>query len=120
VHRLGAVAVGVEQEGAVVVLAVLRPLAGRAVVAMARGAARLPERVDVRARGCREADVQPARGRVLGVRRGEREVVPLDELVARRGDLDLECAQDGAVERLGRRAVRNADGDVVEQRTTRR
>ena len=43
---LRAVAVGVEQEGAVVVLAVLRTGAGRTVLAVARGGARAPEFVD--------------------------------------------------------------------------
>ena len=65
VDRLGAVAVGVEQEAAVVVVAVLGPRPRRAVVAMARVRAGAPERLDELARARAEGDVQPARHRVL-------------------------------------------------------
>ena len=77
VHGFGAVAVRVEEERAVVVVAVLRTQPGRAVVWIARGGTRLPELVDVSARRGGEADVQPPRHRALGARRREREVAPL-------------------------------------------
>jgi hypothetical protein len=60
VDRLDAVAFGVEQEGAVVGRAVLRARAGRAVVAVPRVNLGLPERVDLPAVVCTEADVGPA------------------------------------------------------------
>jgi hypothetical protein len=79
VHRLDAVAVGVEEEAAVVVVPVPRPRAGCAAVAGAGVAARPPEGVDRVARGRREAGVQAPRDRVLRVGRRQREVVPLGE-----------------------------------------
>ena len=63
VHGFGAVAVRVEEERAVVVVAVLRTQPGRAVVWVARGGTRLPELVDVSTRRGGEADVQPPRHR---------------------------------------------------------
>ena len=54
VHGLGAVAVRVEQEGAVVVLPVLRTRAGRAVFAVSGLGPHAPELVDVGTRGCHE------------------------------------------------------------------
>jgi hypothetical protein len=64
VDRLGAAAVGVEQERAVVVRHVLGPRTGRAVVAVPGGRAHPPELVDRGTRAHAEADVQPA-GRAL-------------------------------------------------------
>ena len=80
VDRLGAVAVGVEQERAVVVVAVLRPRPGRAVVAVAGLGAGAPERVDLLARAGAEGDVEAARDRLLASAAREREVVPLGEV----------------------------------------
>ena len=66
--RLDVVAVGVEQEGAVVALVVLGAQAGRAVVAAAGGEAGGVERVDLVARwrpgtrcACRRAAARPGR-----------------------------------------------------------
>src|SRR5919205_4473287 len=58
VDGLHAVAVRVEDEGAVVVLPVLRARPRRAVVAIPRAGERVPEPVDVLARGRDEPDVQ--------------------------------------------------------------
>ena len=74
----------------------------------------LPERVDLRAVAGAEADVEPAGHRVLGVRRPDVPVVPLDQLGVRMAGLDAQDAQDGAIEALGGREVRNGDADVVE------
>jgi hypothetical protein len=100
VDRLGAVAVRVEQERAVVVGRVLRALARRAVVAVAGGRADPPELVDELARRRQPGDVQAPRDRVVRVRGGEREVVPLGEVVARVRLLAPERAQQGRVEPL--------------------
>jgi hypothetical protein len=78
VHGLDAVAVEVEQEGAVVVLFVLRPQAWRAFVAVAGGGARAPELVDLHSRGRGKADVEPERHRLVVARLRDREIGPLD------------------------------------------
>ena len=112
--RLDAVAVGVEQEGAVVRGAVLRARARRSVVAVPGVDTRLPERVDLRAVAGAEADVEPACQRVLAVRRADGPVVPLDERGVRMPGLDTKDAQDRAIEALGGREVRDGEADVVE------
>jgi hypothetical protein len=115
VDRLGAVAIGVEQEAAVVVRTVLGSWAGLAVVAVAGVDARLPEGVYVGEGRRRERDVQAARDRVVLVDRGEREVTPPgDDLVLARA-LEPERREDPLVELLGPRPIRRPDGDVVEQ-----
>ena len=114
VDGLGAVAVGVEQEAAVVVVAVLGPRPRRAVVAVARLRAGAPERLDVLARARAEGDVQPARDRVRGVGRREREVVPLGEARVAVGGLDAQRLEHRVVEGLRRGAVGDPDGHVVE------
>ena len=50
----------------------------------------------------------------LVLRRREREVVPLGEVLAAVRLLDLERAKDGLVEALRRRTIGGADGDMVE------
>jgi hypothetical protein len=114
VDGLRAVAVRIEQEAAVVVVAVLGPRPRGAIVAVPPVHPGSPERVDVLARARDEADVQPARDRVASLRRGEREVVPLGEARVAVGRLDAQRLEHRAVEGLRRRAVRDSDGDVVE------
>jgi hypothetical protein len=113
VDGLGAVAVGVEQEAAVVVGAVLGARAGLAVVAVAGVDAGLPERVHVLARRRGEADVHAARDRLLVVGRGERELVVVDEPVLGPDALGAERSQHDVVEAGGGLQVGGAEGDVV-------
>src|SRR3954453_17905836 len=81
----GAVPIGIEQEGAVVVLAVLRPHPGLAVASVPVLRPRPPERVDERSGGGGEPDVQAGRQRPLRVASEEAEVVPFDVLRALMG-----------------------------------
>ena len=94
--------------------AVLRARPGRTVVAVSRVDPGLPEGVDLRAVAGKEPDVEPAGHRVLAVLRTDVPVVPLDQLGVCMAGLDAQDAQDGAVEALGGREVRDRDADVVE------
>ena len=80
VKRLDAVAVGVEQEGAVVVRVVRGARSRRSVAAVAGVDPGLPEGVDGRAVGSAEADVKAAGHRMLAIGRDEVPVLPLDQL----------------------------------------
>ena len=104
-HGLDAVAVRIEQEGAVVVVAVLRPRAWLAVALVPGGDPSPPERVDVLPRRRREAHVQPPSGRVGVVRLREGEVVPLGVLAAVVSQLDRNRPQHGFIEALGGRTI---------------
>jgi len=110
VHGLDAVPVRVEQEGAVVVLAVVLPRPRLAVGAVSGGRADPPELVDERAARRDEADVQAVRRLALR----QREVVPLDEVLVRVRLRDPEHRQHRLVEPLRGRAVGRADRHVVE------
>ena len=118
VDGLGAVAVGVEQERAVVVGPVLRALARPAVVAIPVIDTRAPECIDALTGAGDEPDVQVPRWPSSIVSGQDREVVPLDQLLARVGRLDPDRAQHRAVEALRRCPVRGADRHVVEHGLT--
>jgi hypothetical protein len=111
--RLDAVAVGIEDEAAVVARVVLRPQARLAVARVARIDAAPPESVDVLPRRSREGEVEVASDRMLLIRLREGEVVPLVEPVspARRS------AEHGLVEAPGSRPVGDADRHVVEHQS---
>ena len=116
VDGLRAVAVGVEQERAVVVVAVLRPRARLAVAREAGPGARPPKLVHFGTRGRDETDVQ-APGRRLAFRdRSDGEVVSFGDGQVRVGLLDPERREHEVVEALRRLTVRHADGDVIEHR----
>ena len=108
VDRLGAVAVGVEQEAAVVVVAVLGAQAGLAVVAVAGVDAGLPERVDVLARRRGEADVEAARRGLLGVRGREARTGPI-----RRASRPCASARSRACAAPCRRSAADASRSVA-------
>src|SRR5919204_77612 len=61
-----------------------------------------------------DLDVEPARHRVLAVRRPNGPVLPLDQPGARVTGLDAQRGEHGAVEALGRGEIRDGDSDVVE------
>ena len=114
VNGFGAVAVGVEQKGAVVVVRILRPEPGGAVVPVTDLGAGAPERVDQLTRGCHEADVQPAGSRVVEVGGGDDEVAPARGRPGRRARLDPQCAEHGDVEALGGLVIADPYRQVVE------
>jgi hypothetical protein len=117
-NGLGAVSIGIDEERAVVVGAVFGARAGRPVVPVPRRRARLPEAVDVRPGRRGERDVQAPGHRLPGRGRRQREVVPLDQLLAGVGLLDLDRAQHRLVELPGRSKVGRPDPDMVEHRHT--
>src|ERR671931_716055 len=114
VHRLNTVAVGIAQEGAVVVLAVLLARSGGPVVGVPGVDSGLPEGVDLLARGRDERDVQVRRHRMVVGGRGDQEVLPTGQRVRAIGRVDAQWRQDGLEEGLGGGAIGDADGDVVE------
>ncbi len=116
VDRLGAVAVRVEQEGAVVAGGVLRPLARFAVALVAGVDTRLPEGIHVVAGPSDERDVKMARRRPLGTCLRDAEVVPFVEMLARVRDVVAEDAEERFVELPTRAAVGHADPHVVPHR----
>src|SRR3954462_11304062 len=116
VNGLDAVAVGVEEKGAVVVVAVLRTRARCAVVLVTGLGSGAPERVRGGARRRGEADVQAARHGVLLVNERQREVLPLGVVLAAARHADADGGQDGVVELLRGAAIGDADRDVVEHR----
>jgi len=114
VHSLYAVAVGIEQEAAVIVGGVDRARPGRAVIAVAGVDPRLPEGIDGFTGRCSEADVQPACDRVLTIRRPDVPILPLDECGVRVARLRAEGREDCAIKALGRGQIRDGDSDVIE------
>src|SRR5439155_934272 len=114
VHGLGAVAVRVEQEGAVVVRAVLGTRPRRAVVPVTGSGADTPELVDTIWRGRDEPDVEPPRRGPLRSRLRQREVVPLVEVLVGSRPGNAERTQKGLVEPLRALAIGDADRHVVE------
>ena len=115
VDRLDAVAVGIEEERAVVGLVVDGPRAGLAVARVPRPDPGVPERVDVVARAGDEGDVQTGRDGALGVGLGGAEVLPLVEVLGLVRQAVAEGREHGVVERPARGPVRDAHPDVVEQ-----
>jgi hypothetical protein len=113
-HRLCAVAVRVEKECSVVVLAVLRTRARGAVVPIAGFGTRAPELVDLRSRRCEEGDVQPACDRLVLAGLREREVAPLRVWIRTARLLQANRRQNRVVEPLGGRTIRDPDRHVVE------
>jgi hypothetical protein len=114
VDGLDAVAVGVEQEPAVVVGPVLWAGSRLAVARPAGVDTRAPEGVDPLVRPRDEPDMLEMRRRVLVRRVCEREVAPLREPRAVVARLDPERGEDRRVEALRRRAIRDPDRDVAE------
>ena len=111
---LGAVAVGIEQERSVVVVAVLRPAPRCPIAGESGRGTGLPEQVDLLTRGSDEAHMQSPGRRILIVRARQREVLPLGERPGPVGLLDPERLEHGVVEALRRGPVAGADGHVVE------
>src|SRR5439155_15371536 len=120
--RLDVVAVGVEHVGAVVAGVILGPLAGRAVVPVARrqrDAVELVHRAGVRCRE-REVDVlcQRPRGRPVGRRRRERErgdaAAKVGPLVLTQPQPEPEHGRDRLVERDRSVHIADAQPEVVD------
>ena len=111
---LDAVAVGVEQERAVVVRLVVGSLSRSSRVDQPVGRAHAPERVHVRATRGHEPDMESAGHRSRLRRLQKREVVPLDEPFVRVCHFDPELAEHGPVDRLGRAAIGHPNRDMVE------
>jgi hypothetical protein len=118
-HRLDAVAVRIEEEGAVVLGAVLGPRSRLAVALVAGIQQTAPPRIDLHVRLRHEAAMQAARHR-LPVR-GDREVVPLGEgLVLGRLAREVEELEAAPVEPPRALEVGDADRDVIEKRRAHR
>jgi hypothetical protein len=113
IDRLGAVAVGVEEECAVVRRRVFGARAGLAIALVAGGSSDAPELVDECARRRDEPDMQSARR--IGILEDEQFVVaprrPAVPVMFR----DAERRQNELVEALRRLAVGCANRDVIEQ-----
>ena len=117
-NGLGAVAVGIEQERAVVAVAVLGSRARLAVVGEPGLGSDAPERVDLLDRRRDEADVEPPGDRVLRIGARQQEVLPLRERARSVGLVDSEGGQHCVVETLRCGPVADADRDVVEHGRT--
>jgi hypothetical protein len=109
-----AVAVRVAQEAAVVVRAVGGARAGRPVVSEAGILPRAPEGVHRGGVGRDEAHVHAGRDRVLIVRGGEVEVLPLDQPVLGARHLCAQRAEHGSVGGAGAGEVGDAESHMVE------
>src|SRR5262249_4006732 len=115
VHRLDAVPVRVDHEGAVVLGPVLRPRSGRPVVGVTRFRQRAPERVNVFAPGRGEPDVETSSRRIVGVRPRDREVVPFEAILAHEGrSTEPDRLEHEVVEALRLRELRRPNRHVVE------
>src|SRR4051794_13061018 len=111
VHSLDVVPVRVEREGRVVARVVV-PLAGRTVVAAARGEHRRVKTVDRLAVGRLEREVQVARGRTV---RRDVELVGPEGALALTAQPAAERLERGRVEALRGVEVAHAQVHVVEQ-----
>lgn len=113
-YRLGAVAIEVAEEGAVIPGRVLGALARRPIVLIAGAGSSPPELIDPLPRWCDEGDVQVPGRRMLGRGAEEAELVPLDPTVGGTRRLDAERAENSAVKALRRTEIIGTDRDVVE------
>src|SRR5262245_2798617 len=119
VDSLRTVAVRVEQERAVVVLPVMRPRAGHAVVSMPGVCTDAPELVHELLRRRGESNMEVSRDWIVAVGRGERELsLPDGVFLVTAAPPDPDRLQHGVVDRLRRLAVGRADRDVVEHSGT--
>jgi hypothetical protein len=111
---LDRVAVGVEQERAVVVRAVLGPRPRLAVGGVAGVDTGAPEGVRELRRGRHEPGVEPGADDAALLDRHDREVAPLDDVVLLDVGPDAERREHGVVEAPGGGEVRHPDVNVVE------